>query len=42
MTADESGHGTYVLSGNACALNITTTYLVDGTMPARDTGCRRG
>ncbi|MBM2619432.1 alpha/beta fold hydrolase [Actinoplanes sp. LDG1-06] len=42
VTAEESGHGVYVLSGNACALNLTTSYLVDGVMPARDTTCRRG
>ncbi|MDG4791492.1 alpha/beta hydrolase [Micromonospora sp. WMMD1102] len=40
VTADESGHGVYVLGGNACALNITTSYLVEGRMPARDTTCR--
>jgi pimeloyl-ACP methyl ester carboxylesterase len=42
VTVDGSGHGVYVLGGNACALNITTSYLVEGTMPARDTACRRG
>ncbi|MFC6018043.1 alpha/beta hydrolase [Plantactinospora solaniradicis] len=41
VTANESGHGVYVLGGNACVLNLTTSYLVDGTMPARDTTCRR-
>jgi len=40
VTANQSGHGVYVLSGNACALNLTTSYLVEGTMPARDTTCR--
>jgi pimeloyl-ACP methyl ester carboxylesterase len=40
VTAEESGHGVYVLGGNACALNLTTAYLVDGRMPARDTTCR--
>ncbi|MCO8270239.1 alpha/beta hydrolase [Actinoplanes sp. TRM 88003] len=39
VTAEDSGHGVYVLGGNACALNLTTSYLVDGTMPARDTTC---
>jgi pimeloyl-ACP methyl ester carboxylesterase len=40
VTAEESGHGVYVVGGNACALNLTTSYLVDGRMPARDTTCR--
>ncbi|MFI7610984.1 alpha/beta hydrolase [Nonomuraea terrae] len=40
VTANESGHGVYVLGGDACALNLTTSYLVDGTMPAEDTTCR--
>ncbi|MFF0307474.1 alpha/beta hydrolase [Streptosporangium sp. NPDC004379] len=40
VVADESGHGVYVLGGNACALNVTTSYLVDGTMPAGDRTCR--
>jgi pimeloyl-ACP methyl ester carboxylesterase len=40
VTAEESGHGVYVVGGNACALNLTTSYLVDGSMPARDTTCR--
>lgn len=42
VTVDGSGHGVYVLGGNACALNLTTSYLVDGRMPAADTACRRG
>jgi pimeloyl-ACP methyl ester carboxylesterase len=39
VTVDGSGHGVYALGGNACALNVTTTYLVDGTMPERDVSC---
>ncbi|KXK63996.1 hydrolase [Micromonospora rosaria] len=42
VTADESGHGVYVLGNNACAVNVTTAYLVEGAMPAKDTACRRG
>ncbi|MCZ7438788.1 alpha/beta hydrolase [Micromonospora sp. WMMC241] len=42
VTVDGSGHGVYVLGGNACALNVTTSYLVDGAMPAGDRNCRRG
>ncbi|WP_434740646.1 alpha/beta hydrolase [Micromonospora sp. SH-82] len=33
VTVDGSGHGVYVFGDNACALNVTTAYLVDGTMP---------
>ncbi|MCP2283210.1 alpha/beta hydrolase fold [Promicromonospora umidemergens] len=40
VTVDGSGHGVYVLGGNACALNVATTYLVDGEMPRRDVSCR--
>lgn len=40
VTAENSGHGVYVVGGNACVLNLTTAYLVDGRMPARDTVCR--
>lgn len=40
VTADGSGHGVYVLGGNACALNLTTSYLVDGTMPDENVNCR--
>jgi pimeloyl-ACP methyl ester carboxylesterase len=40
VTAEESGHGVYVTGGNGCALDITTRYLVDGTMPAKDVSCR--
>lgn len=39
VSADESGHGTYVLSDNACALGITTSFLVDGTLPKSDVNC---
>ncbi|WP_422772314.1 alpha/beta hydrolase [Plantactinospora sp. WMMC1484] len=41
VTVNGSGHGVYVLGGNACALNIATSYLVDGRMPAGDTSCRQ-
>ncbi|GAA3924110.1 alpha/beta hydrolase [Amorphoplanes auranticolor] len=40
VTVDDSGHGVYVLGGNACALNLTTAYLVGGKLPARDITCR--
>jgi pimeloyl-ACP methyl ester carboxylesterase len=40
VTVDGSGHGVYVLGDNACASNITTAFLVGGTMPKRDVTCR--
>lgn len=40
VTVDDSGHGVYVLGGNACALNVGTAFLVDGELPARDMTCR--
>ncbi|AOS66040.1 alpha/beta hydrolase [Actinoalloteichus hymeniacidonis] len=39
VSVDGSGHGVYVLGGNACALNITTKFLLDGTMPDQDVAC---
>ncbi|WP_344874695.1 alpha/beta hydrolase [Nonomuraea antimicrobica] len=40
VSVDASGHGAYVIGGNACAWNITTSYLVDGKIPTRDASCR--
>ncbi|MEU4361889.1 alpha/beta hydrolase [Promicromonospora sp. NPDC023987] len=42
VTVDASGHGVYALGNNACALNVGTTYLVEGEMPKRDVSCRAG
>jgi pimeloyl-ACP methyl ester carboxylesterase len=42
VTAEEIGHGVFLVHTNACALNITTDWLVDGKMPARDTTCELG
>ncbi|MFC7025057.1 alpha/beta hydrolase [Promicromonospora thailandica] len=42
VTVDQSGHGAYVLHDNPCALETTTTFLVDGTLPKRDVACRAG
>ncbi|QOV40855.1 alpha/beta fold hydrolase [Streptomyces ferrugineus] len=42
LSVDDTGHGAYVLGDNPCALNTTTRYLVDGTMPGKDTLCRAG
>lgn len=39
VSVDGSGHGVYVLGDNACALNTTTSFLVDGELPKRDTSC---
>ncbi|GAB3446013.1 alpha/beta hydrolase [Actinophytocola sediminis] len=39
VSVDGSGHGAYVFGDNPCALNVTTNYLVDGTMPKRDRTC---
>ncbi|MGW2256851.1 alpha/beta hydrolase [Streptomyces sp. NPDC001780] len=39
LSVDASGHGAYVISGNPCALNTTTRFLVEGKMPAKDTLC---
>lgn len=40
VTVDGSGHGVYVYGDNACALDVTTAFLVQGTLPRRDTSCR--
>lgn len=42
VTVDGSGHGAYVLHDNACGLETTTKFLVDGTLPKRDVSCRAG
>ncbi|MBE1577103.1 alpha/beta hydrolase [Amycolatopsis roodepoortensis] len=39
VTVDASGHGVYVLGGNACALNTTTNFLLSGKLPKRDVFC---
>lgn len=40
VSVDGSGHGVYVLGDNACALNTTTSVLVDGKLPERDMTCK--
>ncbi|RSM84355.1 alpha/beta hydrolase [Kibdelosporangium aridum] len=40
VSVNESGHGVYVFDDNPCALNIATTYLVDGKLAPRDTFCQ--
>ncbi|MEU5373901.1 alpha/beta hydrolase, partial [Streptomyces sp. NPDC005951] len=42
VSVDDSGHGVYVYGDNPCALNTTTRYLVDGTMPKTDAFCPAG
>ncbi|MCO8273877.1 alpha/beta hydrolase [Actinoplanes sp. TRM 88003] len=42
VTAEESGHGVFMIHTNACALDIATDWLVEGRMPTRDTSCRAG
>ncbi|MEV1044747.1 alpha/beta hydrolase [Streptomyces sp. NPDC049916] len=39
VTADQGGHGVYVLSGNACVDRIVTGFLAGGERPARDLTC---
>jgi pimeloyl-ACP methyl ester carboxylesterase len=39
VSVDQGGHGVYVLTPNTCANDLTTAYLVDGTMPAGDRFC---
>ncbi len=40
LSVADSGHGSYVLGDNACGLNTTTRYLVEGELPRKDTFCR--
>ncbi|MFE7508537.1 alpha/beta hydrolase [Promicromonospora sp. NPDC057488] len=42
VTVDNSGHGAYLLHDNPCALETTTKFLVDGSLPKRDVSCRAG
>jgi pimeloyl-ACP methyl ester carboxylesterase len=39
VTADQGGHGTYLLTENACVTNVGTVFLVEGKLPARDVAC---
>jgi hypothetical protein len=40
VTVEDSGHGVFLVHTNACALHITTDWLAEGKMPARDSTCR--
>ena len=39
VTVEGSGYGVYVLGDNACALNVTTSYLLTGKLPDQDLTC---
>ncbi|MDW6060866.1 alpha/beta hydrolase [Streptomyces sp. FXJ1.4098] len=39
VTADETGHGAYVVNGNACSDRYVTDFLVAGERPERDAFC---
>ncbi|WP_233515491.1 alpha/beta hydrolase [Marinitenerispora sediminis] len=39
VSVDGSGHGVYVYGDNACAQEVTTAFLVEGDLPARDVSC---
>ena len=39
VTADASGHGAYIYGDNACLDAIATEFLLEGTMPKKDTEC---
>lgn len=39
VTADQGGHGVYLVNKNTCANNAVTTYLATGRRPAHDRAC---
>jgi pimeloyl-ACP methyl ester carboxylesterase len=39
VSVDQGGHGVYLFDDNPCGLNVTTRYLVDGRLPAKDVLC---
>jgi pimeloyl-ACP methyl ester carboxylesterase len=39
VSVERSGHGVYLFVGSACADTITSTFLTNGTMPAKDLTC---
>ncbi len=39
VTADQGGHGAYVLASNKCLNSTVTSFLADGKRPARDLEC---
>ncbi|WP_031470135.1 alpha/beta hydrolase [Sciscionella sediminilitoris] len=42
ITADQGGHGVYLLNHNNCANNAVTTFLTTGKRPAHDHTCPAG
>lgn len=39
VSIDQGGHGAYIFNDNPCGLNVTTTFLVEGKLPAFDKFC---
>ncbi|MFB9903128.1 alpha/beta hydrolase [Allokutzneria oryzae] len=39
VTADQGGHGAYVIGANKCANDVVTAFLTTGKRPARDITC---
>lgn len=39
VSVDASGHGAYIYGDSACADNVTSIFLVEGMMPAKDKNC---
>lgn len=39
VSVDGGGHGVYIYGDSACADNLATAFLVDGTMPSKDKRC---
>jgi len=39
VTADQGGHGVYLVNANQCANNAVTTFLTTGRRPAHDLAC---
>lgn len=42
VTAEQGGHGAYVIASNECLNGAVTSFLLDGTRPARDLRCAAG
>jgi pimeloyl-ACP methyl ester carboxylesterase len=42
VSVNQGGHGVYLLTQNACASDVATSFLVDGVLPGRDKYCGAG
>jgi hypothetical protein len=42
VTAEQGGHGAYVLAPNKCLNGAVTSFLLDGTRPVHDLRCAAG